>query len=437
MIRLAYDILTDIVTGGAYANLALKKRLAGADAAAARSVTALVYETLERMRYADFLIGKYAKGRVHGSIRNVLRLSITRLLFMDVPDHAACSDGAELAKSIGKASLAGFVNGVLRNVARDRAADKLPALPDEPAERLSVLYGMPRFMIREYLEDYGEAFTESLLSSRLHRLTVRAQHPFTAQELAAELEKLGVAFERGKYDENALILRGTADVTGLDLFKTGKMTVQSESAMLACRACRVRPGMTVLDACAAPGGKSAYLWSLMRGEGRIVSAELYPHRAELIKKTFARLGVTGAEVVTCDAAESDFGGGSFDAVLCDAPCSGLGGGSKPDAMLNRSGEDIAALAELQLRILLNAADRVKEGGCLVYSTCTVSRRENLENARAFLAKRPDFTAEDCSFLVPGRDPAAPDCRPFLQLFPNTDGADGFFIARFIKGKNRV
>ena len=147
--------------------------------------------------------------------------------------------------------------------------------------------------------------------------------------------------------------------------------------------------------------------------------------------------MTGAEVLTCDAAESDFGGGSFDAVLVDAPCSGLGGGSKPDAMLNRSGEDIAALAELQLRILLNAADRVKEGGCLVYSTCTVSRRENLENARAFLAKRPDFTAEDCSFLVPGRDGAAPDCSPFLQLLPNTDGIDGFFIARFIKGSYKA
>ena len=126
-----------------------------------------------------------------------------------------------------------------------------------------------------------------------------------------------------------------------------------------------------------------------------------------------------------------------DRVLCDVPCTGLGGGSKPDAMLNRTEEDMMELASLQLSILLNAADRVKPGGSLVYSTCTVSRRENAENARKFLEKRPDFTAEDCSFLVPGRPAGAPDFSPFLQLFPNTDGIDGFFIARFIKGSNRV
>lgn len=426
MMRLAYQIFTDIVKNGAYANLALKKGLRGADERTARSVTALVYEAIEHVNHADLIIDSFAKGRLHGSVRNILRLGVTALLFTDMPDHAAVQNAVELTRAVKKGALSGYVNGVLRSVARARDNNTLPPLPEDPAERLSVLYGMPVFMAREYIEDYGEAFAEAMLSSRLHELTVRAQYPFTTEALEKELSSLGIPFERGRFDPNAFILKQTAAVTETELFKTGRIAVQSESAMLVCRACRVKDGMRILDTCAAPGGKSAYLSSLMHGSGSIDAWELHPHRAELTRETFSRLGCKNCRVETRDASVSEPGETPlYDVVLVDAPCSGLGGGSKPDAMLNRTREDIASLAELQAKLLSHAALFVRKGGALVYSTCTVSRRENRGNAEAFLASHPDFEAEALD-IVPGRE------GPFLQLFPNTDGVDGFFIARFIK-----
>ena len=440
MIRKAYEIFTEVTRDGAYANLALKKGLAGTDAQEAGRVTALVYSATEHISYADFLIDHYKKGRLHGSIRNVLRLSVTELLFMDRPDHAVCSEGVELTRAIGKSALTGVVNGILRNIARDNAAGKLPPLPEEPAERLSVKYSVPRFMAEEYLKEYGPEFTEDLLSARLHNLTVRAQYPFTTAELEAALDALRIAHRRGSYDENALILPEGADVASMPLFREGKMTVQSESAMLVCRACRVQDGMRVLDTCAAPGGKTCCLSSLMRGTGSITALEVHPHRTELLAATARRLGVQNVRAITADAADPakmaelfPESAEKFDVVLVDAPCSGLGGGSKPDALLNRTEKDIETLAALQRRLLDNAAKFVKPGGALVYSTCTVSKRENADNANRFLAYHPDFTAEPLDFLIPGRNAEGEKGEdPFLQLFPNRDGLDGFFIARFIK-----
>ncbi len=439
MIRKAYEIFTEVTRGGAYANLALKKGLAGADSRTAGRVTALVYSATEHVSYADFLIDHYKKGRVHSSIRNILRLSVTELLFMDRPDHAVCSEAVELTRAIGKGQLTGFVNGVLRQIARDNVAGKLPPLPEDPAERLSVKFSVPRFMAEEYLKEYGPEFTESMLSARLHKLTVRAQYPYTAEELEAALTALGIASKRSELETEALILEEGADIANLELFRTGKMTVQSESAMLVCRACRVKDGMRVLDTCAAPGGKTCFLSSLMRGTGSITALEVHPHRTELLKATARRLGVTNVRAITADAADPaqmaelfTADEGNFDVVLVDAPCSGLGGGSKPDALLNRTEEDIKSLAALQRKLLDNAAKFVKQGGALVYSTCTVSKRENEDNGNRFLEEHPDFSAEPLDFLIPEREKTEGEENPFLQLFPNRDGVDGFFIARFIK-----
>ena len=438
----AYEIFTEVVRDGAYANLALKKGLKDADSRTAGRVTALVYSAIEHISYADYLIAAYAKGRLHGSIKNVLRLAVTELFFMDKPDHAVCSEAVELTREIGKGALTGVVNGILRNIVRDRAAGKLPPLPEEPAARLAIQYGMPRFMTEEYLSEYGEEFTESLLSARLHALTVRAQYPYTTAELEAELTALGLPFRRGRFDGDALILDEGADIASLPLFREGKMTVQSESAMLVCRACRVKDGMRVLDTCAAPGGKSCFLSALMHGIGRITALEFHPHRTELLRATAQRLGAKNILCLTADASKplgevlSSAGADTeYDVVLCDVPCSGLGGGSKPDALLNRTEADIEALSRLQLAILLNAAEHVAPGGALVYSTCTISKRENRDNVLCFLEERPDFAPEPLRDILGGSDPA--EGEPFIQLFPNRDGTDGFFIARLTKKETKV
>ncbi|MBR5948921.1 MAG: 16S rRNA (cytosine(967)-C(5))-methyltransferase RsmB [Clostridia bacterium] len=442
VLRTAYEVLKRITAGGAFANLALKESLKQAEAKTASSVTALVYTTLENSSYEEYLIAHYAKGRVQGSIKNVLSLGITELLFMDTPDHAAVNGAAELTRSIGKAKLCGFVNGVLRTIARDNAENKLFPLPDDPAERLSVRFGIPNGLAGEYVRDYGLEFTEDMLSSRVHELTVRAQYPFTTEALKAELGACDIAYTEGRYDNNALVLDCGVNIAELPLFNEGKLTVQSESAMLSVRACRVREGMKVLDTCAAPGGKSAYLASLMRNTGSITAWEMHEHRTELMRETFKRLGVTNCIYKTLDASKAPDIGERYDIVLCDAPCSGLGGGGKPDALIRRTDEAIAELADIQLKILLNAANFVKEGGALVYSTCTVSRCENEGNIERFLEKRPDFEPESLAWLLcdgngesGGNEPAElAERRGRLgtQLFPNIDGMDGFYIARLIK-----
>lgn len=442
--RLAYDALKAITANGAYANLALKEILNGVEQKTASSVTALVYTALENVSYADYLIAHYAKGRVHGSIKNVLRIGITELLFMAVPDHAAVNGAAELTRAIGKAKLCGFVNGVLRSIARDNAENRLFPLPAEPIERLCVRYGIPKGLAGEYVRGFGLEFTQDMLRSRAHELTVRAQYPYTTDELKAELDKQGVAYSIGKYDKNALVLNGGMNIAQWQLFKQGKLAVQSESAMLTVRACCVLEGMNVLDTCAAPGGKSAYLASLMGNTGSITAWELHEHRTELMRAALDRLGVKNCACKTVDASSAQDSGERYDIVLCDAPCSGLGGGGKPDALIRRTDEGIAEIADIQLKILLNAARFVKDGGALVYSTCTVSHRENEGNIERFLEKRPDFKIESLDWLLDGENGDAAQTETTalcekrgklgIQLFPNIDGMDGFYIARLIKTK---
>lgn len=431
MLRLAYDVLNNVIKNGAYAELALKNALCGEDRETARSVTRLVYTTLENLSYLDYIIDAYKKGRLHGSVRNILRLSLARLIFDGVPDYATVNGGAELARNIGKGELAGYVNGVLRRIARDLANGRCVELPKDTVKSLSIRCNMPAFMVEEYLNEYGEEFTRAMLTARIRDLCVRAQYPYTSEELEKELLKEGIPTVRGEYDENALRLVGGANIAETDAFLSGRMTVQSEGAMLACRALRLTDGMRVLDTCAAPGGKTAYISSLMHATGSITAFEVHPHRTELIRQTLARLNVKNCRIETRDAS-LPYDEGKFDAVLCDVPCSGLGG-AKPDASISKTDADIIELSGIQQRILLCAADSVRPGGALVYSTCTVSKRENADNIRAFLEKRGDFELDDISGLVKGRVVGE---GPGIGIFPNVHGMDGFYIARLIRKKNR-
>lgn len=435
----AYEVLNRVMREGAYSNLALKDALEHAERGEAAQVTALVYGTIEHCSFADWLIAAYTKGRIHGSVRIVLQMGITELFYMKAPDHAVCSESVKLVRSIGKGNLSGYVNGVLRSIARDKAADKLPQLPDDPTERLNILYGVPKFAAAEYVREYGLEFAEDMLASRVHNFTVRAQYPFTTEQLCAELDGLGVEYRRGQYAEDAVIITkgGEFDIRRHALFSEGKITIQSESAMLCCLACNAAPGMRILDVCAAPGGKTAYLASLMKNDGQIIAGEVHPHRVKLTEATLKRLGVRIAECICADATEFEpaFENG-FDVVLVDAPCSGMGGGTKPDAYLNRTEESVSELAALQQKILETCCRYVKTGGRLVYSTCTVSNCENSDNFRSFLRRHTEFAAtapfDGAESVVKNGEIRRRSAEGMLQLFPNVDGMDGFFIAAAVK-----
>lgn len=415
--RQALDALCDITDRGAYANLRVKQLGATLPEREANMAAALVYHTLDHLLTIDYYLSHFVKGAQKPIVRGILRLGVCELLYLSTPAHAAVSESVALTKEVGKAGLSGFVNAVLRNI--DRSRDALPAFPEEPVARLSIQYSYPAWIVREWVERFGLAEAESLLSHPASHLEVRAQYPFTREELQ---KALPVPSEINRLDENSLSLTGGFDLAAHPLFLEGKFTVMGESAMLACRALGDVAGKRVLDACAAPGGKSAYLYSLARNVISLTCFELYPHRKELLDKTLARLHVS-AETFCKSAAEYDPAyDAAFNAVLIDAPCSGLGLlGDKPDIRYSKSDADVVSLVAIQKEILSVCSRYVKPGGLLVYATCTISARENEEQIRAFLEANRAFTPEEIPIPVENEGQ--------IQLLPHVHGTDGFFITR--------
>jgi 16S rRNA (cytosine967-C5)-methyltransferase len=404
--RAALETLVSIFEDGAYANLALKDAARTVAPSDVPYLYALVNETIVRGAYLDYVLSHFCK-RQKRTVRNLLRMAGTELLFLNTPSHAVVNESVSLCREVGKAPSAGLVNAVLRRLDRER--DALPPLPDDPEERLSIAYGVPRFLVREWLASYGEAETEALLSRKPVGTEVRAQYPFTTEEL---LEALPVGAERRPLDPNCVRLRESFDLEHSDLFLSGRLAVQNEGAMLICRALGDVREKKILDACAAPGGKTAYLASLSENTAELTAWELHPHRKALLDATLNRLHVR-ANTACIDATEpQEAYCGAFDAVLLDVPCSGFGLlADKPDVRLNKSERTIAELTGIQDRILDVCSRCVKRNGVLVYATCTISKRENGERVRAFLSAHPAFR------LVSER-----------QLLPTRDGTNGFYYA---------
>jgi 16S rRNA (cytosine967-C5)-methyltransferase len=414
--RQALDALCDITDRGAYANLRVKQLTSSLPEREAKLAAALVYHTLDHLLTIDYYLAHFVKGAQKPVIRGILRLGVCELLFLSTPAHAALNESVTLTKEVGKSGLSGFVNAVLRNIDRSRAS--LPPFPVEPVARLSIQYSYPTWIVREWVNRFGEPATEALLSRPQSAIEVRAQYPFTRDELQAALP---VRSSINSIDENSLSLENGFDLASHPLFQEGKFTVMGESAMLACRALGDMRGKRVLDACSAPGGKSAYLASLMQNDINLTCYELHPHRKELLDKTLARLHVS-AETLVKDAAEFDPAfEAAFDGVLIDAPCSGLGLlGDKPDIRYSKTDAD-TALVEIQKHILEACARYVKPDGVLVYATCTISLRENEEQIAAFLREHKEFALEQIPIAV------ANDGQ--IQLLPHVHHTDGFYIAR--------
>ena len=431
--RNALEILMRITREGAFANLALKDGLSHDRTANVGRSTALIYTALENLNYCDFLIDSYAKGRVHSVIRGVMRLALTELFFMDTPDHAVCAKYVSLTEEIGKGKLKGYVNGVLRSIARDRAAGKLPPLPEDTEKRLEIISGWPGFMIREYLDEYGAEFTEKLVTHRVKGTALRPVWPHSSDETEDHFKQKELEIQSSRLVEGAFVAESIGDITSDELFVSGALTVQSESAMLACRCLDPQPGDNVLDACAAPGGKTAYMFDLMLRQGSITAWDIHPHRVELIKNTLARLGIKEGvltEVRDSSVRHPEFDC-AFDRVLLDVPCSGLGGGSKPDARYRRTDEGVDELAALQYKILSACSRYVKPGGTLVYSTCTLSKREDEAVIERFITENDDFTLDPLSPFLP-EDLKGRGEKGLMRLFPHVDETEGFFIARLIR-----
>ena len=428
--QLALKILGE-VEEGSFLNLALKKQLKGMGEQDRRFVAALLYTTLENLGRIDYVIDSFTVGkRVHKLVRNVLRLGVCQLMYFEtVPESAAVNESVKLIEKSPKRQLKGFVNAVLRNVAGNLGSIEYPSAEQEPGRYLSVLYSYPLWLAEKYIADYGFEFAEAMLAYHKEgaETCIRANRlKTTGEALLAKLRGRGFQARPGEYIEDCFYVRNIAGVDELDLFLKGLLAVQGEASMVVAEAAQVQSGQAVLDLCAAPGGKSAYVAQF--GPGKLEAWDLHEHRVALMRENFARLGVAADCRVQDAAVFNPEKEGAFDCVLLDAPCSALGLlYRKPDIKYAKEPGEIEALTRTQREILAAAARYVKPGGRLVYSTCTISKEENDQNIDWFFENHKNFREINLAAALPlGLMSRARGGR--MQLFPHLDGIDGFFLA---------
>lgn len=435
--EIAAEALMEIMTEEAYNNMTLRRLLRqnGAMPRQDRAfVTEIVNGTLRNLIYIDHVLNTFSKTKTEKMkpwLLAVLRSAVYQMYFMDVPDSAACNEAVKLAGARGYASLKGFVNGVLRTAAKKKAEIPLPE--KGTAEYLSVAYSHPLWLVRMWVAYYGYEETEAICAydNQSPHVTIRVNTLKTNKaDLKQMLEKAGVEVKDGHVSEYALHLTKTADLSRLEAFQKGLFHVQDESSQLAVKILDPQKGESILDMCAAPGGKSFTMAETMENEGRLLSCDIYEHKIELMEDGAERLGIGIMECRVKDAAETEEEREWFDRVLVDAPCSGLGlMRKKPDIRLKKDGNEIDSLTGIQRKILENAAGYVKKGGVLVYSTCTLCRKENEKNLEWFLQNHPDFAAEDIARFLPEDWKAETAEKGYLTLLPHKTGTDGFFISR--------
>lgn len=419
------------VNEGAYLNLAVKKELSGLEEADKRFVTALCHTLFENRIKIDFVIDSFTKGkRVHSLIYDILRIGVCQLLFFDsVPESAAVNECVKLAADSKKPQLKGFVNGVLRNIARNKNNIEFPGKDDGAVKYLSVNYSYPEWLTEKYIRDFGEEFTEELFAYKKTAAETCVKYnslKLTDDKLKEKL--LGAAFKvrRGNYLSYALYIKNVTSIDELKMFKKGEFSVQSESSMLVCEAADIKEGLSVIDVCAAPGGKAAFAYE--RSKREVTALELHSHRAELMKKNFERLGTQAKITVANAEVPIPEYYGKFDRVLVDAPCSAMGLlYRKPDIKLKKTPDELKKIVKTQLEILKTASRYVARGGRLIYSTCTIDKDENEGIIDCFLNEERGFKAAELSLYMPEAfKKRAQEGR--LTLYPHIDGIDGFFIA---------
>jgi 16S rRNA (cytosine967-C5)-methyltransferase len=379
-----------------------------------------------------FYVGDYLK--CLSIVKNAMRVALYQILYLDrVPISAAINESVEFVKRIQGIKTAGIVNGVLRNIARNLENIRYPAKEEDPVYHYSVMYSHPRWMVRRWLERFGDIQTETLLEYNNYRpaLTIRINLlRSSVGEIHEYFSDIGIELLPSVYLPQSFTVRSPGlDLKNLDVFKQGKITIQDVSASLAVKLTDPKPGSFLVDLCAAPGGKSLFAAELMKNEGTIIAMDKYPVKLLKIDSGAARMGFTCIKTEAADATSDEL---EFEAdyVLADVPCSGLGTLSKkPDIKWKREREDIYKLAELQRKILESAARLVKPGGILTYSTCTMEPEENEENIIWFLSVHPEFHLDPAEKYLP-----AAVCKDgYMQTFPHIHYTDGAFAARLIKG----
>ena len=442
---IAYQCLYEVLEEQGYSNLVLKQNLASADLSAKEKaqVTAMVYGTITRVYTLDAVLSRYLSkdlSKLHGPVRTCLRMGAWQILFSyGVKNYAAVSETVELVKHVGPKGAESMVNAVLRKVAEE-GEEFLSSIPKKKAGiRYSLKSEIAGCLLKWYGQDKGNALMEAFLT--IPKVTVRTNLFRTSvKELEKELTKEGISFSESEVLPYGIEFSGNpTDISTLNSYREGLFSVQSLSAMLVGHIADPRPGFSVLDTCSAPGGKTTHMAEIMKDQGRIDALDANEVRLRMVDEAAARLGLSIIHTMPYDCTylqeEKEKLLTEYDLVLCDVPCSGLGLlHRKPDIRLTMDYEKMQALIPVQEKILENSCERVKAGGCLVYSTCTIDPAENQLQIGHFLTLHPEFTCEDFSEMLPDNIKKNPRIlkeagEGMLTLLPDEGDFDGFFIAK--------
>lgn len=415
----AFQVLNRIERGNAYSNLVLDAQLKQSGASPSSAfITALVYGVTERKITLDWILSAFLRQpikKLRPEVLTILRMGVYQLKYMDkVPESAAVNESVKLAKKNGCAYAAGLVNSVLRKIAASEIT-----YPDKSdfIKYLSIRYSCPPTLVSHYIHDYGEENAEGILASsvgavetvlRVNTLKTDTEH------LREILRAQGFETECGML-ENTLTVKSGGAISACAAYADGLFHVQDYASAYCVEALDLQPGQILADVCAAPGGKTFTAAQILENRGKIYAFDLYPQRVHLITDGAKRLGISILDAVPHDAAEPNpklFG--IADRVLCDVPCSGLGTIRRKPEIRYKDLAFVDNLTELQYNILINASKILRQGGILVYSTCTLNRAENDAVCDRFLKEHPDFER----------------LGDYRTLLPHKDGTDGFFFARF-------
>ncbi len=440
--EIVLDLLLDMEKNYSYTHLLLRttlKKYQFVDKKSRAFITKLLEGTTEYRIQLDYILDQFSKTKMKKCrplVRNLLRMSVYQICYLDhIPDSAVCNEAVKLAKKRGFSSLSGFINGVLRNISRNKKKFSFPDEKKEPVRFLSVKYSMPEWLIQMWLTEYSYDIVQKMLASTLEErgTIVRVnQQKTTKEKLKKELER-EMKVEDGAYLSFALVLTQYDYLQKNLAFADGKFQVQDESSMLVSVIADPQQDDFVIDVCAAPGGKTLHMSELLQGTGKVLSRDLTGDKIELIEENIHRMGYKNIETEVFDALELDEGLiGKADIVLADLPCSGLGVMAKKNDLKYRiTREDIRELAALQREILEIVSQYVKPGGILVYSTCTVTREENIENYR-WIKEKLGFQPRNFLEKLPRELKTETAAEGYLQLLPGVHSCDGFFISSFKK-----
>lgn len=404
-----------------YSNLILDSLLNDSELTSTQKafVTAAFYGVVERKISIDFMLNKFLNKPIKKAppiTSAVLRSGAYQILFMDkVPNSAAVNEAVKIIKKTKEKGNAPLVNAVLRKLCDESLKDEI--LNSTPTVKYSVEEWIYNALCSDYSKEKVEAFLEdSLLAPPVY---IRPNHliPNAFDDLKTELISLGGDLAKTPCDD-VYLASGIRGAEGFKPYKKGLFFVQDYSSRMAAKALMAKPGERVLDCCAAPGGKSFSIALDMQNKGEVVSCDIYPKRVSLIEDGAKRLGLTIVKPIVCDGLIYDEKLGQFDKVICDAPCSGIGVIRRKPEIKYKSDDECLELAQLQYNILNNAARYVKKGGRLIYSTCTLLKRENEGVVNRFLTENPDFLAVS----------VFDDGETTVTFMPPNDAGDGFFIA---------